>query len=100
LAPDLLAQFPEESAKPWTTQFILEELKSLSQFAKVLDTVIPAALENWLLHQEEWARVGIDRWLPKSKLPPAIAKHRYAVSPVSLTKDRSMIALPVLKLLA
>lgn len=97
LAPRLLAHFPTESGKPWSVSSILEMLISWSDPINALDGVRPAALENWLLHQEEWARVGIDCWLPKNKLPSIAARHRYAVPPILSAPDGSITALPTLK---
>ena len=82
LTTQLLAHFSSVSRKPWTTSSILGELRGWSRPADILDEVIPAALESWLLRQEEWVRVGIDSWLPKSNLPPVAARHRYAVPPI------------------
>lgn len=94
LAPQLLAHFPNDSRKPWTTSSILRELRGWSRPADILDKVIPAALENWLLRQEEWVRVGVDSWLPKSNLPSAVARHRYAVLPIFSPTDGNTTALP------
>ena len=60
IAPQLLLVASQKSKKPWSTTSILEELRRLSQSSKVLDTCIPAALENWLLNEEAWVRVGVD----------------------------------------
>jgi len=94
LAPKLLAHFPNDSRKPWTTSSILGALKGWSHPDDILDEVIPAALENWLLYQEDWVRVGVDSWLPKSKLPSVLAKHRYAVLPIFSATDSPTVALP------
>ncbi len=94
LAPQLLDHFPNDSRKPWTTSSILGELREWSRPADILDEVIPAALESWLLRQEEWVRVGVDSWLPKSKLPLVAARHRYAVPPIFSPTDSTATALP------
>ncbi len=94
LAPQVLAHFPNNSRKPWTTSSILAKLRGWSHPANVLDEVIPAALESWLLRQEEWVRVGVDNWLPKSNLPSTVARHRYAVLPIFSPTDGTAMALP------
>lgn len=94
LAPQLLAHFPNDSRKPWTTSSILGELRGWSRPTDILDKVIPAALESWLLRQEEWVRVGVDNWLPKSTLPPLAARHRYAVPPIFSATGGTTAALP------
>lgn len=93
-AVQLLTDFSKNNSNPWTTNSILEKLRGYSHSASILDNVIPAALEIWLLHQEEWARVGVDSWLPKSKLPSIGAKHRYAVSPIFSPTQAAMVNLP------
>ncbi len=94
LAPQLLAHFPNESRKPWTTSSILGKLRGWSHSTDILDKVIPAALESWLLRQEEWVRVGVDSWLPTSNLPSAVARHRYAVLPIFSATGDTTTALP------
>lgn len=92
LAPELLAQCSNEHERrrPWTTLSLLEAFKNLSHISSVLSEAAPAALENWLLHQESWVRVGLDSWYPKDMLPSMNAGHRYAVLPVfSQTRDIS-----------
>ncbi len=96
LAVQLLTLSPSNSRKPWTTNSILEELRRCSHSSRMLDEVVPAALESWLLRQEEWVRVGIDSWLPKSKLPPVRAKHRYAVKPLFSSSEGIAMNLPEL----
>jgi hypothetical protein len=97
LAPRLFAHFPAESRKPWSISSIMEEFIRWSDPTNALDGVVPAALENWLLHQEEWARVGLDLWLPKNSLPAMAAKHRYAVPPILSATNEINTALPTLK---
>jgi len=92
LASQLLDHFPQEERKPWTTSSLLEELRRLSHPHIALQEVLPTALESWLLHQEEWVRVGVDNWLPKSKLPPTAIRHRYAVPPVFSSADNIVVS--------
>lgn len=96
-ASQLLTHFPDDRTKPWTTSFIAEELRRLVYPADALDMLVPVALENWLFHQEEWTRVGIDSWLPKKRLPAIAKKHRYAVPPMVSTTGDNIVALPGLK---
>ena len=92
LASQLLDHFPPEERKPWTTSSLLEELRRLPHPPTALQEVLPTALESWLLHQEEWVRVGVDSWLPKSKLPPAAIRHRYAVPPIFSPADNLVVS--------
>src|SRR6266702_1006347 len=52
-----------------TTMHLLETLRQTSSASDALQDIRPDILENWLLHQSEWVRVGRDSWLPKSKIP-------------------------------
>ncbi len=88
VAPQLLAIISQDCKKPWSTTSIAKELKKLSQPSKVLDTCTFTSIEHWLLHQEDWSRVGIDTWLPKSAVPVLEKKHRYAVMPVFSTGNK------------
>ena len=94
IAPQLLLVASQKTKKPWSTTSILEELRRLSQSSKVLDTCIPAALENWLLNEEAWVRVGVDMWLPKSEIPRVEKQHRYAVLPIFSAENSSNLAIP------
>ena len=94
VAPELLLVASQKSKKPWSTTSIMQELKRLSLSREVLDTCVPAALENWLLNEEAWVRVGVDMWLPKSEIPRVEKQHRYAVLPVFSAEDNSNIAIP------
>jgi len=97
LAPQLLSHFPDQRTEPWTTSSLLEELRGLSGLSEPLDRAVPAALEHWLLRQEAWARVGVDSWIPKRKLPSILARHRYAVMPVFSAGDGDAIMFPSMK---
>ncbi len=92
LLSQLLDHLPQEETKPWTTSSLLEELRRLAHPLKALQEVLPTALENWLLHKEEWVRVGVDSWLPKSKLPTTTTRHRYAVPPVFTSADNLVVS--------
>lgn len=94
VAPELLLVASQKSKKPWSTTSIMLELKRLSLSREVLDTCVPAALENWLLNEEAWVRVGVDMWLPKSEIPRVEKQHHYAVLPVFSAEDSSNIAIP------
>jgi len=94
VAPQLLLVVAQNSKKPWSTASIMEELKRLSEESEVLDACVPAALENWLLTQEVWGRVGVDTWLPKSEIPRIEKRHRYAVLPVSSAENRRNLVMP------
>jgi hypothetical protein len=94
VAPHLLLVASQKSKKPWSTTSIMQELKRLSQLSEVFDTCVPAALENWLLNEEAWVRVGVDMWLPKSEIPRIEKQHRYAVLPVFSAENSSNLAIP------
>jgi len=94
LAPQLLSTVAQNSKKPWSTASIMEELKHLSEESEVLDACVPAALENWLLTQETWVRVGVDTWLPKVEIPRIEKRHRYAVLPISSAENNRNLAIP------
>jgi hypothetical protein len=94
VAPQLLLVVAQNSKKPWSTASIIEELKRLSEESEVLDACVPAALENWLLTQEVWVRVGVDTWLPKSEIPRIEKRHRYAVLPVSSAENHRNLVMP------
>jgi hypothetical protein len=93
LAAQILALFSDNDQTPWSTHILLEHLKQLSSTPHSLEEVLPAALENWLLQREEWARVGRDRWFPKKLLPSLAKSHRYAVLPVSSQVNGSPLSL-------
>lgn len=94
VAPQLLMVVMQNYKKPWSTASIMEELKRLSEESKVLDACVPAALENWLLTQEAWVRVGVDIWVPKGEIPRIEKRHRYAVLPVYSAENNRNIAIP------
>ncbi len=94
VAPQLLLVVMQNNKKPWSTASIIEELKRLSEESKVLDACVPAALENWLLTQEAWVRVGVDTWVPKGGIPRIEKRHRYAVLPVSSAENNRNLAIP------
>jgi hypothetical protein len=94
VAPQLLLVASQKRKKPWSTTSIMEELKLLTQSREILDTCVPAALENWLLHEEAWVRVGVDMWLPKDEIPRVEKQHRYAVLPVFSVENSSNLAVP------
>jgi hypothetical protein len=94
VAPQLLLVASQKGKKPWPTTSIIQELKRLSQSREVLDTCVPAAIENWLLNEEAWVRVGVDMWLPKSEIPRIEKQHRYAVLPVFSAENSSNLAIP------
>src|SRR5258708_2628755 len=94
LALQLLSTVTKNSKKPWSTASIMEELKHLSEESEVLDACVPAALENWLLTQETWVRVGVDTWLPKVEIPRIEKRHRYAVLPISSAENNRNLAIP------
>jgi hypothetical protein len=94
VVPQLLLVVAQNSKKPWSTASIMEELKSLSEESEVLDACVPAALENWLLTQQAWVRVGVDTWLPKGEVPRVEKRHRYAVLPVSSAENSRNLAMP------
>src|SRR6185437_10568941 len=80
--PLLLEQAQIRNAKPWTTTELLELLREGANQSGTLKQIIPATLEQWLLQQNEWVRVGLDCWIPKDQLPSDAPRHRYAVWPV------------------
>jgi hypothetical protein len=82
LAPQLIKTIMNEGNAVCTTMHLLETLRQTSSASDALQDIRPDLLDNWLLHQSEWVRVGRDSWLPKSKIPDIPVKHRYAVSPV------------------
>ncbi len=94
VVPQLLLVVAQNSKKPWSTASIMEELKRLSEASEVLDACVPAALENWLLTQQAWVRVGVDTWLPKGEIPRVEKRHRYAVLPISSAENSHNLAMP------
>jgi hypothetical protein len=94
VAPQLLLGASQKRKKPWSTTSIMQELKRLSQSREELDSCVPAALENWLLNEETWVRVGVDMWLPKSEIPRLEKQHRYAVLPVFSAENSSNLVIP------
>ncbi len=94
VASQLLQVASQKNKKTWSTSSIMLELKRLSQSREVLDTCVPAALENWLLNEEAWVRVGVDIWLPKSEIPRLEKQHRYAVLPVFSAENSNNLAIP------
>jgi hypothetical protein len=96
LAPQLLNIIMEEGNAVCTTAHLLETLRQITGASDALQGIRSDVLENWLLRQSEWIRVGIDSWLPKSKIPDTPVKHRYAVSPVFSPSEDSKQNLPQL----
>jgi len=47
------------------------------------ESIEPVSLEAWLATQLDWARVGLDQWLPLKDLPKIGSSPRYAVKPIS-----------------
>lgn len=94
VAHQLLSVVAQNNNKPWSTVSIMEELKRLSGEIEALDMCVPAALENWLLTQEAWVRVGVDTWLPKDEIPNIEKRHRYAVFPVSTAENSRNLSMP------
>ena len=79
LAPRLLERAQDRKAKPWTTTELLKLLREGANQPGTLERVIPATLEQWLLQQNEWTRVGLEYWIPQAQLPSDTSRHRYAV---------------------
>jgi hypothetical protein len=96
LAPQLINVIMNEGNAVCTTTHLLETLRQIYSASDALQDVRPNVLENWLLHQGEWIRVGRDSWLPKSKIPDIPVKHRYAVSPVFSPSEGSKGHMPQL----
>lgn len=96
LAPQLLNLAMNERGTPYTTICLLETLQKLFNIGDALRGMLPQALENWLLCQKDWVRVGRDSWFLKSNLPTLSEKHRYAVSPVFSPSEGSKTGMPQL----
>src|SRR5579885_3326505 len=79
LASRLLDRAQDRKAKPWTIIELLELLREEAKQPGTLEKIIPATLEQWLLQQNEWARVGLEYWIPQVQLPSDASRHRYAV---------------------
>lgn len=87
LASRLLELAQDRKAKPWTTTELLKLLREGVNQSETLEQVIPATLEQWLLQQNEWVRVGLEGWIPRDQLPSDAPRHRYAVWPVFPTAN-------------
>ena len=96
LASQLLDLFPDNRRTPWSTHVLLEHLKQLSVTPDIWEGVLSVALESWLLHREEWVRVGRDTWFPKKLVPSLSKSHKYAVLPVSSQVEGSSLFLPTI----
>lgn len=78
----LLERVLEVGRKPWTTTELLDLIKTFVDHPGKLERIIPAVLSEWLIEQKEWARVGVESWIPEQQLPLPSIRHRYAVWPV------------------
>lgn len=93
IASRLPERLSSESGTLWTTTQLLELLKILADSSASLESITPASLTEWLIQQDEWARVGLEHWILKAHLPSLSARRHYAVWPIfSSAKDaRSLV---------
>lgn len=73
LMPTLIA-----TGQLYTTAQILAKLSN--QYLS--DSIEPTTLASWLMSQPDWARVGLDQWLPRKNLPQIGPLRRYAVKSI------------------
>lgn len=94
LASQLLEHILQQAVLPFTTVFLLQSLQQLASTNPILQSIQPQALENWLLRQGNWTRVGSDTWMPTSKIPIIPEKHRYTVVPLASPLESTDTTLP------